>query len=93
MSLFCLYDLFIEFFVPFYIFTVLHRSLESSPLFAQGTNTDCLLMEFAFCMKKVLMREYQSTLISPVLVERANGQCPGEGEEGNGERESFEGGV
>lgn len=34
------------------------------------------------------MSKYQFSLISPGLVERANGQCPGEGEEGNGERDS-----
>lgn len=45
-------------------------------------------------MKKVLMSDYESTLISPALVEETNGQCPGEGEEGNGEKDiSFEVGV
>lgn len=32
------------------------------------------------------MSEYESALISPALVERGNGQCPGEGREGNGEK-------
>ncbi len=32
------------------------------------------------------MSEYESALISAGLVERANGQCPGEGREANGEK-------
>ena len=70
----------------FSLFDVLRRSLESSTLLAGGSNTDCLLMESAFCIKKVLMSEYESALRSPALVERANGQSPGEEREGNGER-------
>lgn len=68
----------------FSLFDVLHRSLESSSLLALGNNTDCLLMESAFCMKKVLMSEYELVPISPAPVERANGQCPGQGGGGNG---------
>lgn len=37
-------------------------------------------------MKKVLMSEYESTLIYLALVEETNGECPGEWEEGNGEK-------
>lgn len=69
---------FVCIFLPFHCY-VLHRSLESSSLLAQGSNTDCLLMESAFCMEKVLMSDKESALISPALVERANGHCPGEG--------------
>lgn len=35
-------------------------SLVSCLWLAQGRNTDCLLMESAFCMKKVLMSKYAS---------------------------------
>lgn len=48
-----------------------------------------------FCMEKVLMSENELVLMSPALLERANGQCPGEGgKEVVGERGiSFEVGV
>lgn len=65
-------------------FSLLDVWISTSPRSAQGSNTDCLLKKSAFCMKNVLMSEYESAPLS--LLERANGQCPGEGDEGNGKK-------